>query len=288
MVFAFLSTSAPLHSAFTAYSHSCSFTMSPHTPFSSSGSPNHRSTTASQLLAAFSPKSQPKIASASTPSADRPKYNIKMTQPPRDLRRNKYPISYIISDDSEDSSQNTSSAFSTPQKPIVYLEEEEEYGSEPEPLNGLHPRQSSAGHSLRQRSDLHLSLRAQENADKRVRKRKSKPKRQPQIQRSVIAPTKTARNEIREEVNNETAAKRANFFVAKKEYFLPLLPEGNYVQRLVDQRQLQHVDAEASCISYEALSTQPQGVKAKMKPYQLSGVSFLVYLHRNGYVSSSS
>lgn len=35
-------------------------------------------------------------------------------------------------------------------------------------------------------------------------------------------------------------------------------------------------------VPYEQLKTQPRGIRATMKPYQLSGLSFMVYLHRNG------
>jgi SWI/SNF-related matrix-associated actin-dependent regulator of chromatin subfamily A member 5 len=35
-------------------------------------------------------------------------------------------------------------------------------------------------------------------------------------------------------------------------------------------------------VPYVELESQPRGIKAMMKPYQLSGLSFLLYLHRNG------
>ena len=240
----------------------------------------HKGTTASQLLAAFSPTALPK--KASLPNAESPSYKIKMIQPARDLRR-KQPVSYEISDDDDPDTSNSGSAFPTPQKPVVYLEEEIElYDSEPEPDRTPPPRKSSAGHSLRQHSDLQLSLRAQENADKRPVKRRKNSKIQRRPQRSAPAQPKTARNEVRSEIASDTAAKRAKFFVSKKDYFLPLLPEGNHIQRLVDQRKEQHNESTETHIPYEDLTSQPRGVKASMKPYQLSGLSFLVYLHRNG------
>ena len=223
----------------------------------------HRGTTAAQLLAAFSPTSPQQPKTVSPPKSEPPKYNIKMTQPSRPSRdlRNKQPVSYEISDDEDGSpSTNAGSTFSTPRKPVVYLEEEYELYSEPEPepAGTPPPRQSSAGHSLRQRSDLHLSLRAQENGDKTVaRKRKSH--RRKQVQRSAAAPPRTARNEVRDQIASETAGKRANFFIAKKEYFLPLLPESNHVQRLVDQRNEQYGGVEELGVPYEAFNTQPQG-----------------------------
>lgn len=225
--------------------------------------------------------SQPK--KVSLPHSEPPAYKIKMTQPARDLRR-KQPVSYEISDDEDDpASSNGGSTFSTPQKPIVFLEEEiEVIDPESELDRTPPPRKSSAGHSLRQHSDLQLSLRAQENGDKRASKKRkiAKPQRRPQ--RSAPAPPRTARNEVRDEIASETAAKRARFFIAKNEYFLPLLPEANHVQRLLDQRDGQNTVADEMGVPYEAFTSQPQGVKANMKPYQLSGLSFLVYLHRNG------
>lgn len=241
----------------------------------------HKGTTASQLLAAFSPTSQPK--KVSLPISEPPAYKIKMTHSSRDLRR-KQPVSYEISDDENDpESSNAGSTFSTPKKPIVYLEEENEIiDTESEPERTPPPRKSSAGHSLRQHSDLQLSLRAQENGDKPSAKKRKVTKKKLRPQPSAQVQPKTARNEVRDEIASETAAKRANFFIAKKDYFLPLLPDGNHVQRLVDQRHEQYTNVPDRHIPYEAFTSQPQGVKATMKPYQLSGLAFLIYLHRNG------
>lgn len=204
--------------------------------------------------------------------------------------RRKEQISYEISDDSDnpDASSSLDSTFSTPQKAprtrvsVVDLEDELE---EIEPPKTPPPRLSSAGHALRQPKELALSLRAQENGDKRVvkkrkiSKRHSKSKTIPQP--SAPAP-KTARQELREYVNTETAGKRSNFFIAKKDLFLPLLPESNHVQRLVAQRQQSETTEEDLSVPYGIIEHQPAGVKADMKPYQLLGLSFLVYLHRNG------
>ncbi len=248
----------------------------------------NRNTTASEILAAFSPKSQAK--KTPQPWVTAPKFPIAMTDQ-RGLRY-KPRVSYEISDDS-DSAETPSavdSSFSSPEKPrrsrysdVVDLEDElEEVGPPQTPP----PRMSTAGHSLRQHSDLHLSLRAQDNGDKPrlIKKRRlSQPTRKKSktlLQPHHSAPSRTARNEIRDNIAIETAGKRANFFVAKREYFLPLLPEGNHIQRLAEQRgEGQHKDLS---IPYEAFDHQPKGIKATMKPYQLSGLSFLVYLHKNG------
>lgn len=211
-----------------------------------------------------------------------------MSEPSRrNTRRKQQPISYEISDDSDDDQgSNVSSSFSTPRKrKLDYFEDEIE---EIEPAVTPPPRVSSAGHSLRQREDLHLSLRATENADKPVvKKRKSLPtssrsRKKTHSRRVTLPQPRSARNEIRDIINTETANKRSKFFIAKKDCFLPLLPEGNHVQRLVDQQAANDDDVEELGVPYQALSAQPHGIKATMKPYQLSGLSFLVYLHRNG------
>ena len=179
--------------------------------------------------------------------------------------RRKEPISYEISDDSDnpETSSSLDSSFSTPQKAprkrisIVDLEDEL---AEIEPPKTPPPRLSSAGHSLRQPKDLTLSLRAQENGDKRIAKkrktRKSRPKSKIILQPSA---PKTARQELRNYVNTETAGKRSNFFVSKKNLFLPLLPDGNHVQRLVDQRRRGEKKEEDLSVPYEIVESQPLG-----------------------------
>ena len=182
----------------------------------------------------------------------------------RSSRRQKQ-ISYEISDDSDnpDASSSLDSTFSTPQKAphrrvsIVDLEDEL---AEIEPPKTPPPRLSSAGHSLRQPKELSLSLRAQENGDKRVTKKRKTTKRR---SKSMTIPQpsapKTSRQEIREHVNSDTAGKRANFFLAKKELFLPLLPEANHIQRLVAQRQRGREREADLSVPYEVVENQPSG-----------------------------
>ena len=225
-------------------------------------------TTASEILAAFSPKPQP--PKKSTVWLSPPKFEIMMSKG-RDLRQ-KEKVSYTISDDSDElaSVSGASSAFSTPQKPkrtrnIIDLEDDEveEIARPTTPP----PRCSTAGHALRQHKDLHLSLRAQENGDKPVvKKRKvSLPKikqQKPKVVSDVPVghTVRTARNETRDFIANETAVKRAKFFVAKKDYFLPLLPENNHVKRIIEQATTQQclASAENSVVLYESIE-QPNG-----------------------------
>lgn len=203
---------------------------------------------------------------------------------PRDLRQ-KERISYTISDDSdsEASPSAVSSAFPTPQKgaALKVIDLGEESDEELDVPTSPPPRVSSAGHQLRARSDLHLSQRAQENGDKPVvKKRKltsaSKAHRKKQkvivisdakhgetdtIKLSVPS-TRTARNEIRDAIATKTAAKRSAFFIAKKDFFLPLLPESNYISRLLEKGDHSQPDLDNdtdSTVPYEAIEIQPKG-----------------------------
>lgn len=217
--------------------------------------------TASQLLASFAPKPQPK--KALQPVSPAQHFPIIMSESTGRTARRTQPVSYEISDDSDAGEpSNDSSAFNTPEKrKFTYIEDEIE---EIEPAKTPPPRQSTAGHSLRQHADLHLSLRAQENGDKpAVKKRRLSARysthKKPLLQRQAQHQPRTARNEVRDIINTETTARRSKFFVAKQEYFLPLLPEGNHVQRLIDQRPQDDDDVEELGVPYEALSTQPKG-----------------------------
>ncbi|KAH7130402.1 SNF2 family N-terminal domain-containing protein [Dendryphion nanum] len=89
----------------------------------------------------------------------------------------------------------------------------------------------------------------------------------------------TARQRLRDEIALRTRAKADNFLIANREYFLPLLPANNYISKLLSKV---IGDAETA-VEYEELTEQPSGVKATMKPYQLSGLSFLVHLYNNGF-----
>lgn len=109
----------------------------------------------------------------------------------------------------------------------------------------------------------------------------------------------TSRQAVRHAIATETAAARAVFFKAKKDYFLPLLPQTNFIQKLVDKPGLQnrreenqastrgealaHSDGtDGEIHPYADIEDQPKGITATMKPYQLAGLSFLIYLHKNG------
>ncbi|KAI4938369.1 hypothetical protein J4E85_000809 [Alternaria conjuncta] len=87
----------------------------------------------------------------------------------------------------------------------------------------------------------------------------------------------TARARLRDDIAKKTKARANSFLVANKDLFLPLLPKNNQVAKLVAQGDAQPI------VEYEELSEQPKGVTAVMKPYQLSGLSYLVHLYNNGF-----
>jgi SWI/SNF-related matrix-associated actin-dependent regulator of chromatin subfamily A member 5 len=132
------------------------------------------------------------------------------------------------------------------------------------------------------------SLKALENALKPIQPR-SRSKKQNAVANILgadpdLTPPVSNRAAIRQEIASKTAAYRDRFFVEKKEFWLPLLPESNYVRKLVKkyERMTEVEKARLPTITpYTEIESQPRGVRATMKPYQLSGLSFMVYLHRN-------
>ncbi|RAR13985.1 iswi chromatin-remodeling complex atpase isw2 [Stemphylium lycopersici] len=101
----------------------------------------------------------------------------------------------------------------------------------------------------------------------------------PSPPRSRAPPPKldTARTRLRDDIATKTKAKANNFLVANKDLFLPLLPKNNQVAKLVAEGKAQPI------VEYQELTEQPKGVTAVMKPYQLSGLSYLVHLYNNGF-----
>ena len=172
--------------------------------------------------------------------------------------RNKVQISYEISSDSEGAGGSLApdSSFSSPEKPSGHIIDLEEESEEIEPPETPPARVSSAGHALRQHKDIHLSLRAQENGEKRVRRKRKQHRPSSKRSKAILgAAPKTARNVVRDQIATETAVKRANFLVAKQDLFLPLLPQGNYIQRLASQQ----TGASDLSVPYEVLKEQPKG-----------------------------
>lgn len=92
----------------------------------------------------------------------------------------------------------------------------------------------------------------------------------------------TARGQIRHDIAQHTKPKRNAFFLDKKEFFLPLLPENNYISKLETQSALSGDSTQPSIFPSETLLPQPQGISATLKPYQREGLTFLVHMYQNG------
>jgi SWI/SNF-related matrix-associated actin-dependent regulator of chromatin subfamily A member 5 len=145
------------------------------------------------------------------------------------------------------------------------------------------------GRSLRKRKPNN-SLKAQENGWSPEKSRRSVADKVTadvgfDLSELNFTPIVSRRSEIRREIANETTGRRNSFLVDKKDFWLPLLPENNYISKLIEKYKQLSKDERAKLPTvqpYEELAKQPKGVKATMKPYQLSGLSFMLYLHRNG------
>ena len=254
---------------------------------------------------------------------------------PSDGQRPKRSICYVDLDDSDDAIVVSSGASEASFLPDARKTGDRSTTAAHDPAleTSVHAeilpeRGSLAGHSLRPRSTLQQSEKASNMIQKRrrVSQRKTPKKTGPETVSSDVgslrssrpAPLLTSRQAIRHVIATETAVKRANFFRAKKDYFLPLLPEVNYVQKLVNKREdglaegkdggetqedlAESVLDEQEISPYVHITEQPRGyvmiaeptvktselticyssVRATMKPYQLTGLSFLLYLHKNG------
>lgn len=91
-------------------------------------------------------------------------------------------------------------------------------------------------------------------------------------QKSLRANVMTARGRVRNDMVN-TKIRRDNFLSAHAQFLLPLLPRHNYIANLTQQ---------SAVIPYKDVHSQPRGITATLKPYQLTGLSFLVHLFQNG------
>jgi SWI/SNF-related matrix-associated actin-dependent regulator of chromatin subfamily A member 5 len=90
----------------------------------------------------------------------------------------------------------------------------------------------------------------------------------------------TSRNQIRQDIADNTKPKRDTFFLAKKDLFLPLLPKANYISKLEKDRALSGKPVDI--VSSDSVLSQPRGITATMKPYQREGLTFLVHMYHNG------
>lgn len=94
----------------------------------------------------------------------------------------------------------------------------------------------------------------------------------------------TERGSIRTGIAEHTKPKRDAFLLAHKEFFLPVLPETSYLDKLQRTQDMAAGD-DVDIVPHTSLDEKPRGITAIMKPYQLEGLSWLVYMHRNGMPS---
>ena len=75
------------------------------------------------------------------------------------------------------------------------------------------------------------------------------------LAKAVKPKIETSRTRLRDEIATQTMARKDNFLVANKDYFLPLLPEHNYVAKLASNRR----NSKASIVEYTQIEEQPKG-----------------------------
>ncbi|KAK3073571.1 hypothetical protein LTR53_004723 [Teratosphaeriaceae sp. CCFEE 6253] len=138
-------------------------------------------------------------------------------------------------------------------------------------------RRQSGTRELPARSTRSRVSYASPKRSKRKPAKKSKGKK---VLKSDTSKQPTARSNLRQDYLDHTKPKRDAFLLANKDYFLPLLPATNYITKLEGKMNAQ--TSARGTVPYVALEEQPQGVTATMKPYQLTGLSFLVHMYNNG------
>ena len=85
--------------------------------------------------------------------------------------------------------------------------------------------------------------------------------------RATSSPYLSSRREIRLAIATETTAKRAKFFMAKKDYFLPLLPKTNYIQILLDVAKSAQPNTRESPIVGDKPHPPLKAVREDISPY---------------------
>ena len=141
-------------------------------------------------------------------------------------------------------------------------------------------RTTLTGKSLRPRSSLSATaakLGFSPKNEYEILSSYTPPRRKPvkKVDTTASPSALTSRNIIRQQIAQITKAKRDRFIASNASLFLPLLPDKNYV------RNTSHINAYSPISAYREVS-QPKGLNAIMKPYQLKGLSFLVHMHNNG------
>lgn len=127
-----------------------------------------------------------------------------------------------------------------------------------------------------------MSLKALENVY--ATPQRTKYKNHSHMVGADLTPVVSDRVAVRQEIASKTTGLRNRFFLEKKDFWLPLLPQNNYIRKLMkehDQLSTEDLSKLPTITPYVEIETQPKGITAVMKPYQLSGLSFMLYLHKN-------
>lgn len=192
--------------------------------------------TASSLLSSFKPQQSPTSVTQAR----------KMSSAERDLRARAAPVSYVISDDSDDSpspsSLSDASAFESPDKVKRDFgnrglkkfedddEESEEEEEEEKPASSLPENRSiEGGRSMRPRS----VLKAVPTSGHIIFKKKKRSKQQTTSQptnKDARRAAMTARAKLRDDIEHGTKLQQDRFLLAHKDFFTPLLQDNSYIQ----------------------------------------------------------
>ncbi|KAK5735455.1 hypothetical protein LTR17_008153 [Elasticomyces elasticus] len=212
--------------------------------------------------------------------------------------RAKTRVSYAESEESQsaNSSPQSASSFGDPVSSRTSIlpsneetESESEEEEEVEEVIQVVQRVSTGTRALPQRSTrTQVSYASPKKAykKKKSKKSKSKSKKASNLLTSDTngpLPARSARADLRQGYIDYTKPRRDAFLLANKEYFLPLLPEKNYILKL-DRQQAEKPAEETArpMVEYTTISEQPASITATLKPYQLTGLSFLVHMYSNG------
>ncbi|KAK0799321.1 hypothetical protein LTR75_009301, partial [Friedmanniomyces endolithicus] len=205
--------------------------------------------------------------------------------------RTKTAVNYAESESSPDSSPQSASSFEDPVSSRTSIPPESRVNSDEESSEDeLHsqdviqvPQRQSGTRVLPARSTRsRVSYASPKKKPKKKSSKKAKSKSKShanQLPTSDTVKIATARGALRQGYIDHTKPKRDTFLIVNKKYFLPLLPDRNYIAKLAG---LQAQGTERSMVEYTAIHEQPSGITATLKPYQLTGLSFLVHMYKNG------
>jgi SWI/SNF-related matrix-associated actin-dependent regulator of chromatin subfamily A member 5 len=185
-------------------------------------------------------------------------------------------VSYAVSDDSDEASSAPASSFNSPVKFPRPESSDELSADELAPSQFLDENRAVAGREMRPRS----VLKGKAAHGIYYERKKASSKRTVRHVKKTVDKSKirTDRAQTRHEIATGTKIKQDTFLRTHKNLFLPLLPDDNYIGKLPD-------DTSESLFPYtehEDVIEQPAGVLATLKPYQLRGLAFLIWLHDNG------